>query len=102
MCQLLLARGAEADRRSFDGRSPLIFAAQEGRTDVVTLLLEHGADVEATDKKDGHTALMVWCTRLVGRQHRLVHLTLPRLGCDNEGSTCVSDPPAHHARKKIL
>jgi len=42
---LLLDAHADADARNGDQRTPLIIAAQGGRTGLVTLLLENGADV---------------------------------------------------------
>lgn len=48
----LLRQGADIEIRNKDGRmTPLILASYNGRTDVVRLLLEHGAD---TDTKDNN------------------------------------------------
>lgn len=56
--RLLLARGAQVNAASEDGRTPLMIAARhEGAAPVVRLLLEKGADVNAKDIQ-GATALV--------------------------------------------
>ncbi len=57
LVRLLLARGADAKHRAKDGSTPL-HAATRGfaRTAVLALLLDHGADLGAKDRK-GKTAL---------------------------------------------
>ena len=52
--ELLLSAGGEVNPR---GWSPLIYSAFEGRTSIVRLLLEHGADRDA-QAPNGMTALM--------------------------------------------
>lgn len=44
--ELLLAAGAQPNRAAADGRTPLVIAT---RPELVTLLCDHGADVDATD-----------------------------------------------------
>jgi ankyrin repeat protein len=56
MVELLLARGAEVDRRNPHQETALIAASASGRIEVVRLLLERGADPKLADK-DGRTAL---------------------------------------------
>jgi GA-binding protein transcription factor, beta len=46
---LLLRGGISRDARTKVDRTPLHFAASEGHTSLVTLLLENGADVDSTD-----------------------------------------------------
>jgi len=51
-----LAQGADPNKRSGDGRTPLIHAAIDGKLAVAKLLLDHGADVNAQDGL-GYSAL---------------------------------------------
>lgn len=53
--ELLLARGANVNKRMKRGQSALMFASYYGRTEVVKLLLARGADVNADF--EGDTAL---------------------------------------------
>jgi ankyrin repeat protein len=53
---LLLDHGADIEARNEEDDTPLIWAAENGQTDVVRGLLERGADVEAKNKYGG-TAL---------------------------------------------
>jgi uncharacterized protein len=55
---LLLDRGATIEARNEEDDTRLIWAAENGQTDVVRALLEMGADVEAKNKY-GSTALAV-------------------------------------------
>ena len=45
----LLDAGCGADTAGYEGMTPLMWAAEEGRTDCVQLLLEHGADAIKSD-----------------------------------------------------
>src|SRR5216110_3013447 len=54
--------------RSEDGATPLMNAAHLGRTDLVKLLLEHGAKTDARTKKFGQTALMSAAGHQIGRR----------------------------------
>ena len=47
LCQLLLEKGADPNLKQAGGWTPLHQAAAHGRTDVVKLLLAHGASTEA-------------------------------------------------------
>lgn len=49
-CRVLLDAGAPLDKKASSGGTALMFAAAAGYTDVVKLLLERGADVNATVK----------------------------------------------------
>jgi|SRR5215216_6728919 len=53
--QLLLARGADVNKKMKRGQTALMFASYYGRTEVVRLLLTSGADVNADF--EGDTAL---------------------------------------------
>ena len=52
----LLEKGADPNAMSSDGKMPLLKAARWGRLDVVELLVEHGANVNARNI-NGYTAL---------------------------------------------
>ena len=52
----LVAAGADVNKGDEEDFGPLMCAAVEGRTDVVSFLLQNGANVDATDQY-GHTAL---------------------------------------------
>ncbi|NJN31179.1 MAG: ankyrin repeat domain-containing protein, partial [Synechococcales cyanobacterium RM1_1_8] len=56
IAHLLLARGADGNRRGDRGQTPLMQAASQGYGDLVQLLLEQGARVQ-TQSDDGETAL---------------------------------------------
>lgn len=57
MVKLLIAHGADVNRKNFRGATPLMGAAVGKNVAVVKYLIEKGADVNARDK-DGYTALM--------------------------------------------
>jgi len=44
----LIDEGADLNGRDCDGRTPLMDAAEHGRSDIVRMLVSHGADVNAT------------------------------------------------------
>ncbi len=63
----LLKKGANVDanivKPDHDYMTPLMFAAQNGHTEICALLLENGANIEAVDDV-GRTALVIaawWC-----------------------------------------
>ena len=56
MVEALLAKGADVNATAGDGRTALIFAAQEGHTGVIEILLAHSPDLNAKDAL-GATAL---------------------------------------------
>ena len=47
--QMLLELGLDPNHANHDGRTPLMGAALKGRTEVVQLLVEHGAKLDARD-----------------------------------------------------
>jgi ankyrin repeat protein len=54
---MLLENGADVDRRSDRGQTPLGGVAFKGYEEIVALLLQHGADIDA-DNGGGMTPLM--------------------------------------------
>jgi ankyrin repeat protein len=54
----LIAGGAATELAHPDGMTPLMAAAQAGRIEAVEILLEHGADPNASDRFQAQTALM--------------------------------------------
>ena len=52
----LLAKGADVNARSSEGKTALLLAAERGRTETVSKLLQSGADVDAADAS-GQTAV---------------------------------------------
>jgi ankyrin repeat protein len=59
----LLDEGAQVDLRTPDGWTALGAACWDGRSDVVSLLLAHGADAVAAGTADGATPLVLTATR---------------------------------------
>ena len=55
----LIARGADPDAAHGDGFTALHWAVQQGDVEIVTLLLDAGADVEARTRLGSHTPLHV-------------------------------------------
>ena len=53
MAELLLAHGADPDAKDVQGRSAMFAALDHERPELVSVLIEHGADVNATGKEFG-------------------------------------------------
>lgn len=69
--QALLAQGANANASDRDGTTALMFAAQQGYTEIVKVLCDRGADLNLRRKLYGITALM-----LAAANHRVDALEL--------------------------
>ena len=66
-----LNNGADIESSTgYRGRTPLLVAAQLGRLDMVTLLLDHGADITAVDE-NGENALMLTVQDLANMRENL-------------------------------
>merc|ERR1712072_344521 len=57
---LVLEKGAEVDRATEDGQTPLYFACENGHVDAARLLLDRGADVHR-GSSNGTTPLHMSC-----------------------------------------
>jgi ankyrin repeat protein len=57
LIELLIAKGAAVNHQDYEGRTALMYAAENGDTLAVSALLRNGASVNLSDN-DGETALM--------------------------------------------
>ena len=55
--KMLLESGADANKATDDGTTPLEMAVQNNHLDVFKILLEHGADANEATRDDVSTAL---------------------------------------------
>ncbi|XP_014344246.1 ankyrin repeat, SAM and basic leucine zipper domain-containing protein 1 [Latimeria chalumnae] len=93
--ELLLSRNANPNVANSQQMTPLMFAARDGRTQVVILFVAHGAEVNAQDLK-GYTAL-TWAAH---NGHKSTVLKLAELGADASLKTKDGKTPADIANKK--
>src|SRR5439155_27117275 len=82
---LLLQKGADPNLARESGKAPLMTAARLGQVDVVKLLLDRGANINARTKKFGQTAVM-WAAGYPA----IVRLLLER-GADPSAVTAAWD-----------
>jgi ankyrin repeat protein len=72
IAKFLLNEGARVNIISNDGFNELHYIAAniniEGAIEIARLLINHGADLDHTDKKYGNTALLTLCLELLKRQ----------------------------------
>ena len=80
----LLEAGADIDNREHLGKTPLFWAAREGKKEMVRFLLEKGADVNAKGTK-GYTALIATCERKLADDIETVNLLISA-GADVNGA----------------
>lgn len=97
----LLARGALVDDRPREperaAATPLMVAAEDGLTDVVGVLLAHGANVKAVDR-GGLTALH-HAAAAPDRGHTRILDALLAAGADRRAETARQETPAALARR---
>jgi ankyrin repeat protein len=98
---LLLQRGADPDIRSTSfEKTPLFQAAYDGRFEIAWLLVDSGADVNATDDV-GNNALR---EAILGKQSRLVRLLLES-GADpnqrNQEGETMAEIATNHGEPEI-
>lgn len=93
--ELLLAKDAKLNARDGEGRSPLLNAVAAGHVEAVRALLQHGADISATD------LLMKTCVHLAVENERLKMLAMlleTRAGTNNLSKADLWDRvPLHSA-----
>jgi ankyrin repeat protein len=83
MVAKLLAAGANPNSVASSGESPLMAAARTGNAEMVSALLEHGADVNGKERVRGQTALM-WAA---SQQHPEIVRVLLEHGADVHART---------------
>jgi ankyrin repeat protein len=59
MIRTILEHGAQVNARDADGKTPIFYASEQGRSRVIPILMQKGADLSIPDAKNGHTALDV-------------------------------------------
>ncbi len=74
MIEALLSHGADVEGASPDGRTALMTAAMFNRTDIVDLLIAHGANPDARD----HRGLSAAAAAFMGAGRTATHLGGPR------------------------
>ena len=86
----LIKNGADVNAHAFHNETPLMLASCRGPVDVVTFLIEHGADVKLQDK-DGDTALHYAARFSPNIVKKLLNLGASHM-CNHQGLT-----PLHEA-----
>ena len=94
--RLLLERGANANSRNHLGYAMLTSAAVCDQTEDLRLLLQNGADVNATDRNDGMTALM--CAASLGHTDSVRFLL--ESGADKDIKDCQGLTAMAYARRR--
>lgn len=93
--ELLLAKDAKLNARDGEGRSPLLNAVAAGHVEAARALLQHGADISATD------LLMKTCVHLAVENERFKMLAMlleTRAGTNNLSKADLWDRvPLHSA-----
>ncbi|HEU4617692.1 MAG TPA: ankyrin repeat domain-containing protein, partial [Gammaproteobacteria bacterium] len=89
--KLLLDAGANADSPNAEGQTALMDVARTGNVQAATLLLEHGATVDAKERWGGQTALM-WAS---ARRHPEMMELLIAHGADVNARSIARDYQRH-------
>jgi ankyrin repeat protein len=94
----LLDAGAPIDFRDPEGRTPLIHAAESGAAEIVEVLLERGAALEARDSRHSRTALIA---AAAAGQADAVRILLER-GADNGRKDVNSKTALDYAQDPVV
>jgi ankyrin repeat protein len=89
----LIAQGKDINARNIRGQTPLHLAAMKGNSDVLQLLLENGAQVDALASDSGCTSLHY----AAGLGHVELCELLVRYGADPDAQTARLQTPLHLA-----
>jgi ankyrin repeat protein len=89
----LIAQGKDINARNIRGQTPLHLAAMKGNSDVLQLLLENGAEVDALASDSGCTSLHY----AAGLGHVELCELLVRYGADPDAQTARLQTPLHLA-----
>lgn len=89
----LIAHGNDINTRNLRGQTPLLLAAEMGNSEVVQLLLENGAEVDAGATDSGYTPLH----HAARRGHIALCELLIRYGADPDRQTARLETPLHLA-----
>ncbi|XP_078077292.1 ankyrin repeat, SAM and basic leucine zipper domain-containing protein 1 isoform X2 [Mustelus asterias] len=92
--ELLLSRNANPNTLSRNQMSPLMYAAREGHTQTIALLMAHGTEINIQDE-NGYTAL-TWAS---SQGHQSTVLKLIELGADKTLKTKNGEVAADIAEK---
>ena len=86
--RMLLDRGVDADARTDEGVTPLMYASQNGDTAVMACLIRHGADVNA--RPDNEVTPLISATR---KEMPISHAVLPSRGSriSSTGTACTRE-----------
>lgn len=77
----------QVNEPNYDGTTPLMIAASEGRDECVALLIDRGARLDAQRSSDQHFALLLACYR----GHLEVVSALLEAGATHDLTTCESE-----------
>ncbi len=86
MVEVILKAGADVNARGKEGFTALHDAALSGNVGAVQILLDHGADINATDRDSGATPLYMAAT--MGREE-VVNLLLEKGADTKKGPSAV-------------
>ncbi|XP_068628498.1 histone-lysine N-methyltransferase EHMT2 isoform X2 [Battus philenor] len=96
-CKILLEEGhASVDARDHGGWTPLVWAAENSHPDVVSVLLEHGADAAATDNEGN--GVVHWCA--LHGDARSLRLLLNAAPHAHAALNAHADSPLHVAARQ--
>src|SRR5690606_33374337 len=108
--ETLLGGGADANEQLPLGRKPLMLAARSGRVEAVRILLEHGADPNASEIERGTTALMQAADQghadvmavLIEHGADIAERTLPVFRDGRTAALGQSEDPRRSVRRQVI